>query len=252
MNIRLAILAVTLIVLTYFSEANAAKDISEEWRQDKACGHKVGDQFQVDVPGCDDAYCVNTSTSSQVCACLISKESGTTQMTYKRNGGVVLQWKTNIYPPAIASGLRVDTADLNGDGKNELIIATLISASNGMGIESWEVSVISNDRRSNSVVVEDYGIMGYFSSDDKQCRLLVTRWIEGWDPEKGNGLYLAGRWFQLYDHSLEYSNNRPVIKRRYLNSLRQLRAQGFQNKKSVQWFRDSATTPIIGPYPFRD
>ncbi len=252
MKQRVALVVVILASLATVFDAGAAKVNAEDWRQDKVCGHKLGDPVQVDTPGCDDAYCINIATSSQVCACLISRETGTTQITYKRNGVVMLQWGANIYPPAVASALRVDATDLNADGKEELVIATMNSASNGMGRESWEIRVLLDDKISNSVNVEDYGVMGYFLSNGKQCRLLVTRWIEGWEPKKEHGLYLVGRWFQLYDHSLEYTCDRPVIKRRYLNSLRQLRNQGFQNNRPVLWFQDPSATPIIGPYPFRD
>ncbi len=134
MKQRVAFVLVILVSLATMSDAGTTKVNAEDWRQDKVCGHKLGDPFQVDTPGCDDAYCINVATSSQVCACLISKETGTTQITYKRNGVVILQWDANIYPPAVASALRVDAADLNADGKEELVIATMNSASNGMGV----------------------------------------------------------------------------------------------------------------------
>ncbi len=247
---RFALVAVILTILASVAEAGATKFNVEDWHQDNLCGHKLGDPVQVNTPGCDDAYCVKISASSQVCACLLSKESGTTQITYKKNGVVLLQWNANIYPLAIASGLRVDAAGLNANGKEKLVVATMNSASNGMGIEYWDVRVLSDVAISNAVSVEDYGIMGYFTTNGKQCRLLVTRWIEGWEPGRGYGLYLAGLWFRLHGNSLEYTYDRPAIKRRYLNSLQQLREHGFQKDEPVLWFRDPTATPIIGPYPY--
>ncbi len=249
---RFAFTVVMLMILAVVTEAQSANINAEDWRKDKPCGHKLSDPVQVNMTGCDDAYCVNIAPSSQVCVCMVSKETGTTLVTYRRNGSVVLHWDANIYPPAIASGLRVDAADLNADGKDELVIATMLSASNGMGVESWDVRVLSDDKISNAVNVQDYGVMGYFTSDGKKCRLLVTRWIWGWEPKKEYGLYLAGLWFRFKDNSLEYTYDRPAIKRRYLNSLRQARGQGFDNNKPVLWFQDPAASPIIGPYPFKD
>jgi hypothetical protein len=247
------LMAAILAILGNAVESDATKVKFENWRQDKPCGHKLADPVEVVAAGCQAAYCVNISDSSQVCACLPSEDSDEAQVTYKKDGVVVLQWNTAIYPPAVASALRVDTADVNGDGKEELVIAMMSSASSGMGIESWEVRILTDDKISNPVYVEDYGLMGYLSSNGKQCRLLVTRWIEGWEPKKEYGLYLVGRWFDLSDHNLRYTLYRPAIKRRYLDSLKQLRLQGsHKGRKPVMWFRDPEASPIVGPYPFRD
>ncbi|MCF1717080.1 hypothetical protein L0U88_20740, partial [Flavihumibacter sp. RY-1] len=92
------------------------------------------------------AYCVKNADSSQVCACLPSIDSDEARITYEKNGAVILQWNASIYPPAVASALRVDRADLNSDGKEELVIATMLSTSNGMGIEYWEVRILFKDQ----------------------------------------------------------------------------------------------------------
>lgn len=248
----LTFIAVILTILGSATEAQATKVKFEDWSHDKPCGHRLADPIQTTLPGCESAYCVNISDSAQVCACLPSNESDQARMTYKKNGAVILQWNDSLYPPSGASGLRIDAADLNGDGEKEFVIATLNTVSNGMGVEYWKVRILSEDKISNPVEVEDYGSLGFLTSNGKQCRLLVTRWIEGWEPKKEYGLYLVGRWFELSDHKLEYSLYRPAIKRRYLDSLKHQRSQGSQSGEPVMWFRDSETTPIVGPYPFRD
>jgi len=251
MRLLIFILAI-LTFLGNVTESQATKVKFEDWRQDKPCGHKLADPVQVETTGCEVAYCANITDSSQVCACLPSSDSDESMITYKKSGVVVLQWNANIYPPAVASALRVDAADLNNDGKEELVIATMSSASNGMGIEYWDVRILFEEKISNPISVEDYGLMGYLSSNGKQCRLLVTRWLEGWEPTKEYGLYLVGRWFELSEHNLQYTLVRPAIKRRYLDSLMQLRLQGSQRDKPVMWFRDPEASPIVGPYPFCD
>ncbi|MFZ5570509.1 MAG: hypothetical protein ACOZF0_08890 [Thermodesulfobacteriota bacterium] len=117
-----------LLILGITIEPEAQKAISDEWRQDRWCGQKLTDSVRAEIPGCEDAFCVNISDCSKICACLLSSDTGDSRITYTRRGEVVLHWNTIIYPPAIASALRVDSADLNGDGKEELVIATMSSA----------------------------------------------------------------------------------------------------------------------------
>ncbi len=247
----LTIITAILIILGNAAESQATKVKFEDWNHDKPCGRKLAGPVQSTMTGCESAYCSNVSDSSQVCACLPSNESDEARMTYTKNGAVVLQWNATLYPPSAASGLRIDAADLNGDGREELVIATLNTVSNGMGVEYWTVWVLSGDKISNPVEVEDYGSMGFLSSNGKQCRLLVTRWIEGWEPNKDYGLYLVGRWFELSGHNMEYTLYRPAIKRRYIDTLVRLRREGSKRGTPVMWFKDQDATPIIGPYPFR-
>jgi hypothetical protein len=246
---------VVLFVFGHVSEAQATEVKFEDWRRDQPCGHKLTGSLQTNIRGCETAYCVNISDSSQIYACLPSRKSDEARIIFKKNGGVILQWDAVIYPADVASAFRVDTADLNGDGRDEFVIAAMGAVSNGMDVSYWKVWVLSDDKLSNPVDVEDYGLTGFLSSNGKQCRLLVTRWIEGWEPKRGYGLYLVGRWFQLYDNELQYTSVRPAIKRRYLNSLAlmtHMRQQGAQDGKPVMWFRDRQATPIVGPYPFRE
>jgi hypothetical protein len=249
---ELAIVAVLLSILGTVTESLATKVNFEDWSHDKPCGRRLANPTKTTIAGCELAYCVNTSVSSQVCACLPSTESDDAKMIYKKDGTVVLQWADTIYPPSGESGLRIDAADLNGNGKEEFVIATLSTVSNGMGVEYWKVRVLSEGKISEPVEVEDYGSMGFLSSNGKQCRLLVTRWIEGWEPKKEYGLYLVGRWFELSDHNLQYTIYRPAIKRRYLDSLVRLRREGSQRGTPIIWFKSPEATPIIGPYPFRN
>ena len=83
------LIAAILTILCNAVDSEASTVEFEDWRQDEPCGHKLADPVEVVVIGCEVAYCVNISDSSQVCACLPSKNSDEAQVTYRKNGIVV-------------------------------------------------------------------------------------------------------------------------------------------------------------------
>jgi len=222
----------------------------EDWRHDKPCGEKLAEPVQMTTAECETELCITISDKSQVCACPTVDDEGVTRMTYKENGEVRLRWDSLLYPSGDTSAFRIDAADLNGDGEDELVIGTRSAVSDGMAVEHWSVRVLSREHLSEPLDVEDYGTLSFLTSNGKQCRLLEARWIEGWEPVRGYGLYLVGRWMELSDGDFMDTFNRPMIKRRYLRSLEQQRSQGDQ--KPVIWFNGPGASPIVGPYPFSD
>ena len=98
--------------------------------------------------------------------------------------------------------------DFTGDGKKQLLLGILSSQSNGMGVQYWTVWAIDG---------EDYGTMSFATraKQESACNLLVSRWISGWEAKRGNGLYIAGLWYQLSNGEFLPNSERPSIFRRY-------------------------------------
>ncbi len=245
MRIHTSVIAL-LTFLCISDDPMATSVAFETWRHDKPCGEKLASPVHMTTADCESALCANVPGKSQLCACPSADGEGVTKMTYREHGEVRLQWDSSLYPSGDPSAFRIDTADLDGDGKEELVIGTRNSVSNGMAVEQWSIRVLSDDHISEPVGVADYGALSFLTTNGKQCRLLGARWIEGWEPVKGYGLYLVGRWMELSEGELISTFERPMIKRRYLKSLEQLRKYGGQ----VIWFNSREASPIEGPYPF--
>ncbi len=240
--------------------AHASAGESQSWRKDKVCGHKLKTE-NAEMVGCVRAYCVTISEDSRVCACILgtqsdySATSDDAEISIAKKGNVSHHWRVTIYPPAGGAVLRVDKADLTGSGNDDLLVATMTSESQGIGIQSWQVRAVVADTVSNAVPVEDYGIMGFATRDmrNNHCSLLATQWLNGWEPKRGSGLYLFGRWFDFNPTSAELypALNRPAIYRRYLYSFEQTRLAAMEKEEPtpVPWFTDKTTAILTGPYP---
>ncbi len=243
-----------LLFLTSFIVASSASsDDSQPWRKDDACGRRLVDAELTPVPGFGESYCVQLSGTARICACLTGDEEDTAQVFLERDGMIVQRWEDPYYSLAGAAALRVDAADLTGDGRDDLIVGILEASSNGMGIEVWTIRALTGNVVSNAVKVEDYGVLGFAtrSSRGSACNLLSTRWLRGSEPDRGKGLYLIGQWYKLKNGGFVLARDRPRIYRRYLPTFERVRLEALSQKRPlpVTWYRDSLCAPVTGRYP---
>jgi hypothetical protein len=247
---------INLIVFLIFSfgVSIASSENINLWRKEKSCGTRLKTE-KIGINGCVSAYCAQITTEYRVCACILKEDSDDTKIYIERKGKIIREWKGSMYPPAGGAAFRIDKANISGAGKDDLLVATMASESQGIGIQYWEVRAVVDDRVTNAVPVDDYGILGFAtrSSLKTPCHLLATQWLWGWEPKKGDGLYLYGRWFDFSPTSTElYSAlDRPAIYRRYLYSFERMRLSALEKEEPMPllWFTDTATAPLIGPYP---
>jgi hypothetical protein len=155
-----------------------------------------------------------------------------------------------------AGAFRVARADLDGDGRDELLVATLASVSNGMAVQSWSVCVVADDASSRPptcVPADDFPFlsMAVRARGARGCRLLAARWLWGSEPTRGDGLYLVGRAFTLRDGQLVGDAQRPPIARRYLYRFAAERADAVENARvaPIAWWRDPTTRVVRCPDP---
>lgn len=231
---------------------------SDAWQKDKPCGQKLpAFQSAAALPGClKDAYCAQAPGEIRVCACMKSDESGETLLTLEQKGVTKKQWSIEIMLMSFgAESLRLDEADLDGNGTNELLLGVMGSQSNGMGVQYWTVWSIAGEQVSEPLQIEDYGTMGFATQSQQggACQLLVSRWIDGSEPGRGAGLYIVGRWYRFTAGSFFADSDRPVVYRRYLSSLERLRLEYLESQpqKPLLWYTGKETVPVVGPYPIQ-
>lgn len=245
-----------LLLTSFIAAGSASAGDSQLWRRDEACGRRLVDAELTPVPGFGESYCVQLSGTARICACLTGDEEDTAQVFLEQDGVIVQRWEDPFFSLAGASALRVDAADLSGDGKDDLIVGILEASSNGMGIEVWTIRALTGNVVSNPVKVEDYGVLGFptRSSRGTACDLLSTRWRRDSEPDRGEGLYLFGQWYQLKSGRFVLARDRPRIHRRYLASFERIRLEALSKKRPapVTWYRDSVSAPVAGRYPSFD
>jgi hypothetical protein len=250
---RILICTVAVILLFGISNGTHAGSRPDDWRNDKECGKRWPSPTKADITGCQKAYCTQLSETSRICSCLPSIENAEGNIFIEKSGTVVQRWKAQLDPRADEFSFRVDAAELTAVGKEEFVVAAMETQSNGMGVQYWTVWAVTDTAISKPIAIHDYGTLGFLTRQkgEKVCNLLVTRWMDGSEPKRGDGLYLVGRWFNFEDGNFTPHFERPIIYRRYLKSFEQQRNKAFSagKPKPLLWFNDGNTKPVLGPYP---
>lgn len=158
---------------------------------------------------------------------------------------------------------RLDAFGRDFDGNRVYLLSVMDSVSNGMGVDYWKTAAISKRYATPFVDVEEYGSLsfaetlapkaGSCDAVEGECRLLVSRWVEGHEAGRGAGLYLAGVWFRLYtggEPELSVDYEMPALSRRYLYSFQRARGDGTFRNARQKWYKSKAAHETNGPYPF--
>ena len=195
-------IARTLVLMLFFIFiviASASGGDSQLWRKDVVCGHKFPEAEQVAISGFEKSYCVQISKSSRVLCSQKTPDSVVAQIFYERDGSIIQQWDAPLDTFLSESGLRVDAINMTDNGKGKLIVGLMNSQSMGIAIQHWTIWAITGNTVSKPVKVDDYGIMSFLTMSNQSGKwyLLSTRWIDGWEPKRGDGLYAVGKWYEL-------------------------------------------------------
>lgn len=161
----------------------------------------------VTLENCARAACT-TAADVRVCKCLAPNAESLDLIVVDRPTDRRVIWATSNHLGEVTD-FWVQQADLDADGSNELIVASLMSESTGMGIRSWDVSIV--DGREDvalHVVAHDLG-----GDLLKGQTLLFTEW--SWvGLEKENALFFIGREYTYRAGALVPTKS-PVLRRRY-------------------------------------
>ena len=119
--------------------------------------------------------------------------------------------------------------DLDGDGRAETITATLLTSSNGIGIQNWTLTIVDGSTGASSVTA-----LQDFSRDLIHGRtVMVTSWE--WS---GGHLYFVARPHVYADGALHPDKKRGMWRRRYLLSFQ--RERNDPRSTSAQWLERAA------------
>lgn len=268
-------------------------EAAETWRRDEPCGVLLEPPRAATRPRCDGAHCVDAGDGAEICACRVATDvtaaagaagadtaaaavratgapddpvdaMGTVRLASLRDGREQRAWTAD---PMLGetSAFRVARADLDGDGRDELVVGILDGVSNGMAVQSWTVCALEDGADTSGegparrldpracVAADDFPFFSLptHAPGERGCRLLAARWRWGSEPGRADGLYLVGRWHALRDGVLESDDARPGIARRYLYRFAAQRAALVESGATapVAWWRDATTRVLRCPDP---
>lgn len=238
------------------TSSSASPAEANDWRRDEPCGALLAPPQPVARDGCAGAHCVAVADAREICVCAPPVgDDGSFRATVRDGGREVTGWPVE---PMLgdAGAFRVGRADLDADGRDELLVASLSSVSNGMAVQSWSVCVLAGDASTRAPVcvpADDFPFltMAVRARGARGCRLLAARWLWGSEPRRGDGLYLVGRTFALRDGALVADAQRPPVARRYLYRFAAERADAVENARlaPITWWRDPTTRAVRCPDP---
>jgi hypothetical protein len=253
------IVGIVLVFTVVIAHAAAV----DNWRNDTLCGHKLPNFQAVTFKGYRQVFCSKLLDKSQLC--IGEKENDlvndqvdiTNTLRVERvavNGHRTLLIKTDRTRFSFESnGFLLHSVDFTGDGKKQLLLGIMFAETNGTGIQAWHVWAISGNHVSKPIIAQDYGTLSFATHNKKgeECHLLVAQWIRGSEPVLGDGMYVAGHWYDLYESEF-FLSSRPTIFHRYLDSFAEKRGENMLGEEQERWnpllwYKFSGTRALIGP-----
>lgn len=181
-------------------------------------------RFEAPVADGPFDHCIDVGAGYRICR-RRSDEDATVFMSVERGRKPVATWATGSFM-GDTSDFDVAAADLDGDGAEELVVASRYGQTVGMATNRWEVAIVEDlaaPKPSLVVEVEEYGTGSLVATDaNVPCALLVTRWVGLDDRERGRGLYL---WASLARYREGALSMEPAVARRYVASFERQRTE---------------------------
>jgi hypothetical protein len=194
----------------------------------------------------ESSHCAQAGKNLRICK---SISATGIVFVFEVNGTRIGEWPTSSYA---GSRFEILKGDLDGDRIDEIIVANLVGISCGMGIHNWKISIFPNPHILGfqpplEFSVEDFGARGSFvrHAGDRRCQILVTEWQYLDHPERGNGMYIIGRWYNYRKGALMPVKHRPAVVRRLLYGFAEHAASTKEDPRiPLSWFNNSQTETI--------
>ncbi|MCA2978033.1 MAG: hypothetical protein INH37_07100 [Myxococcaceae bacterium] len=158
---------------------------------------------------CAQAACT-TLGEVRVCKCAAPNAQSVDLLVVDRPAERRVIWPTEARP-GVVTDFAVQQADLDADGAAELLVASVMSESEGMRIRSWHLAVVDG--------AEDVAVQ--FVAHDlppdwvKGTALFVTEWTYEAVPKQPEPAFVyVGREYE-YRHGVLVPAKAPVLRRRY-------------------------------------
>ncbi|WP_271254832.1 FG-GAP repeat protein [Pseudanabaena sp. Chao 1811] len=139
----------------------------------------------------------------------------------------IAKWNAATY----SMGFNAFEADLDGDGRQELIVASHNGTSNGLGVSYWTIYVLADPsvypiQTPMRFSTQDYGgIHGTFVPDGEQFEIWTTAWE--WTGTD-NTLGIIGQQWRYQEGEL-ISTTHPILKRWYSYNFQSERSKTHDN-----------------------
>lgn len=192
---------------------------------------ELGRPVKTEIPGYDRAFCTKIDVDQRLCQGYLNDESESSDFFISDRSKQLSKWTAGDAFLGDLSQFSAATADLDGDGRSELVVAKLSAQSNGMGIKYWDVYILSSDRSRNPLrfSAEDFSLAGSFfrRKASKQWDILVASWE--WSGSSKPSLGLVGRWYNYKGGTLIPNQKKTISVRRYTKNFEKQRNATLSN-----------------------
>lgn len=202
------------------------------------------------------AYCSELSGAFRVCRVRLNEE-GDAEFQVQKLGVTVGRTRADFWANVAVEpkDFLAYRGDMDRDGRSEVVLVSLDSVSQGMGV-SYSTAYIFDGRRVESggapitIPIQEFGDGENFVYDrtSGRTRVLVTYWADydSIEPKRGSGLYLIGKWFAYRNGRLNADLGQPTLARRFLNSFAAERdSLWFENRKPYTWLKNRRTVRVF-------
>ena len=147
----------------------------------------------------------------------------------------------------------VARVDLDGDGREERVLAAWNGQGNGLGVNGWTIRVFDSSwtllREFAEVSEWGDGSIVAAPKGRRGCDLAVTRFVESVNGKGVTGISFQARFFGLRDGKVEEAADRPAIERRYDFAFERQRSGRYRRDEDgttgdvVAWLSHPSTRP---------
>lgn len=215
----------------------------------QASVRRLPDPAERALDGFVDAACVDVSADIRVCKAQRAIGELYEVMLFA-SGQPVLKWQSGI--PVFGAVFDVRLADLDADGRDELLITDHVSSSNGLVVTYHRAIVVSRyDTEQRSFIsfeLQEFCSKcahGTYVPRDRRVSIVVTEWMRGissLDPTRQPGNYIVGRWFDYDQGRLRPRSG--VVARRLLNSFGEKERYQGKPDTPASWFSGVHARPL--------
>jgi hypothetical protein len=173
----------------------------------------------VALENCAQAACTSLG-EVRVCKCAAPNAQSVDLLVVDRPEEHRVIWATDSRP-GVVTDFQVQQGDLDGDGAQELVVASVMSESDGMRIRSWHVAIVDG---AQDVVVQ-WVAHDLAAEWLKGTTLLSTEWTyQAVEKQPEPAFVFVAREYQ-YKAGTLVPTKAPVLKRRYTPEFEQERSK---------------------------
>ena len=206
-------------------------------------------------PGCVRGAAVVAAPDVSIWRC-VTEPTGDGSGATLFIGGAGRGWHAipDSMPPGGERSFELLTADLDGDGRTERVLAAWTSQSMGMGVNRWTVRVFTGDWQPvaafNDVVDWSVGNLVKAPQGRNGCDVMVTDVVDTTDDRGRDGHAFEGRFVRLQDGMAVPATDRPVLRRRYDRAFERERTAHFERSRqarrgnALQWLSHRDTRSV--------